>query len=70
MKQIILSIIVIFLLSFAAKAQIYRIAEMNAEQIKNLDKAKTVVILPGGILEEHGPFLPAFTDGIYRRLLE
>ena len=44
-------------------AQICRVAQMTAEQIGALDKQKTVVILPGGIIEEHGPHLPAFTDG-------
>jgi creatinine amidohydrolase/Fe(II)-dependent formamide hydrolase-like protein len=29
-----------------------------------LDRTKTVVLLQGGMLEEHGPYLPAFTDGI------
>ncbi len=46
-----------------ADAQIYRVAQMNTEQILSLDKQKTVVLLPGGILEEHGPHLPSFTDG-------
>src|SRR5579862_5742132 len=44
-------------------AQIVQIAEMNTEQIRALDHAKTVVLLPGDILEEHGPYLPSFTDG-------
>src|SRR5215211_3764240 len=44
-------------------AQIYRVVQMTAEQIRALDKLKTVVILPGGILEEHGRHLPSFTDG-------
>ena len=44
-------------------AQIHRVAQMNVEQIRALDKQKTVVILPGGMLEEHGPHLPSFTDG-------
>jgi len=46
-----------------AFAQIYHVKEMNTEQIKALDREKTVVLLPGGILEEHGPYLPSFTDG-------
>jgi creatinine amidohydrolase/Fe(II)-dependent formamide hydrolase-like protein len=46
-----------------AHAQIHRVAQMNTEQIRALDKSKTVVILTGGILEEHGPHLPSFTDG-------
>ena len=69
MKQIILSIIGILFLSLVANAQIYRVAEMNVEQIKKLDKEKAVVILPGGIVEEHSSYLPAFTDGYWNEQL-
>ena len=44
-------------------AQVLRIGEMNTQQIQALDLAKTVVLIPGGILEEHGPYLPSYTDG-------
>jgi creatinine amidohydrolase len=44
-------------------AQIFRIAEMNTRQIQALDRQRTVVIIPGGILEEHGPYLPSYSDG-------
>ncbi len=47
----------------ATSAQVHHVADMNTAEIKALDPAKTVVILPGGILEEHGPYLPAFADG-------
>ena len=40
------------LLCGTASAQVYRVAQMNAEQIRALDKQKTAVILPGGVLEE------------------
>jgi creatinine amidohydrolase len=46
------------------QAQVMRLAEMNTTEIRALDRAKTVVLIPGGILEEHGPYLPAHTDGI------
>ena len=46
-----------------AFAQIYHVQEMNTEQIKALDREKTVVLLPGRVLEEHGPYLPSCTDG-------
>ena len=36
---------------------------MNTRQIQALDRQHTVVVIPGGILEEHGPYLPAYTDG-------
>jgi len=48
----------------AARAQIVRVADLNTAQIRALDRTKTVVLLPGGMLEEHGPYLPAYTDGI------
>ncbi len=44
-------------------AQVLDVRELNTEQIRNLDRAKTAVILVGGILEEHGPYLPAYIDG-------
>ena len=47
-----------------AGAQVVRLADLNTTQIRALDRTKTVVFLPGGMLEEHGPFLPAYTDGI------
>lgn len=48
----------------SAQAQVLRLAEMNTAQIRALDRSKTVVFLTGGMMEEHGPYLPAFTDGI------
>jgi len=58
--------IVLFCLLFAAEhlaAQVLLVQDMTTEQIRALDRNRTAVILPGGILEEHGPYLPAFTDG-------
>ena len=48
-----------------AGAQVRSVAEMNADQVRALDRTKTAVILPGGILEQHGPYLPAYTDGYF-----
>ena len=48
-----------------AHAQVHRMAELNTAQIRALDRQRTAVILPGGILEEHGPYLPSYTDGYY-----
>ena len=47
-----------------ARADVLRVADLNTTQIRALDRAKTLVVLTGGMLEEHGPYLPAFTDGI------
>jgi creatinine amidohydrolase/Fe(II)-dependent formamide hydrolase-like protein len=46
-----------------AVAQIYHLKELNSGQVRALERDKTVVLLPGGILEQHGPYLPAFSDG-------
>src|SRR5271165_3517923 len=51
------------ILNTQVAAQILRIADMNTQQIRALDLAKTVILVPGDILEEHGPYLPSFTDG-------
>jgi creatinine amidohydrolase/Fe(II)-dependent formamide hydrolase-like protein len=45
--------------------QVRAIAEMNTEQIRTMDPARTVVILPGGVLEQHGPYLPSYADGYW-----
>lgn len=51
-------------LSAPAGAHVLNVGNLNTRQIAALDRRKTVVILQGGMLEEHGPYLPAFTDGI------
>ena len=48
----------------AAPAQVLRATEMNTSQLRALDRSRTAVFLLGGMMEEHGPYLPAFTDGI------
>lgn len=48
----------------ALPAQVQEVGNLTTRQIRALDRNHTVVILQGGMLEEHGPYLPAFTDGI------
>ena len=50
----------------AVHGQVHRASSMTSPEVARLDRAKTVVILPGGILEEHGPYLPSFSDGLLR----
>jgi creatinine amidohydrolase/Fe(II)-dependent formamide hydrolase-like protein len=58
-------------LSADAHAQVYYAKEMTTEHYRTLDRSRTVVIMPDGILEEHGPYLPAYTDGyITERLVQ
>lgn len=63
MKKLLPVAFLVLLSIHGVSGQIYRVAQMNADQIRALDKQKTVVILPGGILEQHGPHLPSYTDG-------
>ena len=46
-----------------ASERVYRLAEMNTEEIRALDRERTVILIPGGIMEEHGPYLPSYSDG-------
>lgn len=39
-------------------AQVLRVGELNTEQVRELDRERTVVLLPAGVLEEHGPTSP------------
>lgn len=54
----------VLLVAQTVSAQVLRVGDLNTRQIRALDRSKTVVFLQGGMLEEHGPYLPAFTDGI------
>lgn len=56
-------------LAHRTEAQVYKLADLNTQQIRALDREHTVVLIPGGILEEHGPYLPSFTDGYYNEHL-
>ncbi len=44
-------------------SQVLRLGELSVRDLDSIDRANTVVIMPGGILEEHGPYLPSFNDG-------
>ena len=55
---------VALLLASALPAQVRQVADLNTREIRALDRERTVVILQGAMLEEHGPYLPAGTDGV------
>jgi creatinine amidohydrolase/Fe(II)-dependent formamide hydrolase-like protein len=61
--------IVVALFVSNASAQVYELKQMNTVQIRALDRDTTVVLLPGGILEQHGPYMPSFTDGYINEAL-
>lgn len=41
-----------------------QLAEMTWEEARDLDRARTVAVLPIGAVEAHGPHLPLGTDGL------
>lgn len=49
--------------SSAQTAHVRRFVELTAADVAHLDRAHTVVIVPGAIIEEHGPYLPVYADG-------
>jgi hypothetical protein len=64
-----LVLIALVLAPSPATAQVFRVEQMTTAQIAALDRQKTAVLLWGGILEEHGPYLPVFTDGYMNEYL-
>ncbi len=53
------------LLSAACAAQIVQYAELNTRQIAALDRNRTAIVIPGAPLEQHGPYLPSYSDGYW-----
>jgi creatinine amidohydrolase len=49
--------------SLLSLGQVYSFKELTTFDVKSLDLARTAVIIPGGLIEEHGPYLPLYTDG-------
>ncbi|MBT8077183.1 MAG: creatininase family protein [Gammaproteobacteria bacterium] len=57
--------VAIALLCFAPQpgvAGILQLADMTSEEYRNLQHDRTVVLMPLGVIEEHGPYLPMLTD--------
>lgn len=48
----------------AAAPRVLSFAALTADALAALDRERTVLVLPGGVLEQHGPHLPVGTDGI------
>jgi len=45
------------------------LAELTWEEVRDLDRAKTVAVLPVGAIEAHGPHLPLGTDVVIARAM-
>ena len=65
MRELLGILFLLLLVPTQGYSQVLEFSSLNTRQIASLDRAKTVVIVPGGILEEHGPYLPAGSDGIF-----
>lgn len=50
-------------------AQVLRAVSMTSVDFARLDRARTAIVVPGGILEEHGPYLPIYSDGFINERL-
>jgi creatinine amidohydrolase len=45
-----------------ARSRVHKLEELNWQQIDALERARTLVILLVGMIEEHGPHLPVGSD--------
>jgi creatinine amidohydrolase len=57
------------LIARTGSAQVLDVRELQPSQLARFDRTRTVVLLTGGILEEHGPYLPSSSDGYQTELL-
>lgn len=48
---------------------IRELAELTWEEVRDLDRARTVAVLPVGAIEAHGPHLPLGTDVVIARAM-
>lgn len=62
MKHACLAVALLCATAVARAGEIHHYENMNTREIMALDAARTVVLIPGGILEQHGPYLPSGTD--------
>jgi len=64
------ALLLITVLGFhSAFGQTYKLSELSTIEFDALDRERTVIIIPTGVLEEHGPHLPLFTDGYWSEWL-
>lgn len=68
-RLILVAALTVLMPTASAFAQVYKVAELSSASINALDRATTVVILPGGILEQHAGHLPAFADGYMNQVI-
>lgn len=65
----VLALFVLCSTPLSATADVIDAEALTTTQFAALDRSKTAVIVPGGILEEHGPHLPSASDTYQARWL-
>ncbi len=64
MKNITIPLCLALLLAMPTSAlpQVFQMGELNKTDFQALDRDTTAVLMPIGVIEEHGPYLPLLTD--------
>lgn len=68
MEKLLFTLIAIPFVAFG-QGQVFHFKEMTTTQVDSLDMERTAVIIPIGLMEEHGPYLPLFMDGYFNEKL-
>ncbi len=63
MRRFFVAVLFLCFIPATGTSQVLRLGELSVRELDSIDREKAVVIMPGGILEEHGPYLPSFNDG-------
>ena len=53
----------------AASSQVFQLAELTKNEFQALNRDRTAVLMPIGVIEEHGPYLPLLTDSYFSEWL-
>jgi creatinine amidohydrolase/Fe(II)-dependent formamide hydrolase-like protein len=64
MTRIASALLAAFFLASQSPGAVHDGATITTTEFAALDRSRTAVIIPGGILEEHGPYLPSNADGL------
>lgn len=62
-RALTIGLVLLAMATRAALGQVIHVASATATELAAVDHGRAVVLLPGGILEEHGPYLPVYADG-------
>ena len=63
LRMVCLLLVSSAVLTTPASSQVYDLKQLTTPEIRALDRSKTAVMINIGVLEEHGPYMPCYTDG-------